>query len=328
MEREKLKTGKRPQQLNKKQLKEGEVLFEEGTTGRELYIIQDGELGVYKDTSEGSIELAVIPKGGIIGEMSLLDHQPRSATIKAVSNTEVVVINEKVFQLTLEKAPLWLTSIVKIVVSRLRDANKRVDQSVLRDRERGVISLITLLIPQYKYEFASMSAIAYDQVVVEAYYVCRLKKMDSQKILAVLSKRGIIAIEEDTDKKKHVCFPDLEVVSLFFEFLTLKSQQKKFRELEIPQESVSLLSNIAYVAQKSGNETTDGMSLKQSILLGDMEEKDNGSNTEKLLLDLRRRGLITINPIQGDFEIIFKPDLLSRVKKIKEWISRFEMEIN
>lgn len=124
-----------------------------------------------------------------------------------------------------------------------------------------------------------------------------------------------------------------------FVFLTLKSclcflnsyfkkPTEKFRELEIPQESVSLLSNIAYVAQKSGNETTDGMSLKQSILLGDMEEKDNGSNTEKLLLDLRRRGLITINPIQGDFEIIFKPDLLSRVKKIKEWISRFEMEIN
>jgi len=326
-QRTELKTGKRPQQPNSKTLDEGEVLFEEGTTGRELYIIQEGDLGVYKDTSEGPVELAVIGKGGIIGEMSLLDKQPRSATIKAVSKSQVAIVNEKVFQAALEKAPMWLTSIVKIVVSRLRDANKRVDQSVLRDRERGLVSLITLLIPDAKYEFSSMSALSYDQVVVEAYYVCRLKKKESQKILASIEKRGIIAIEEDTEHKKHITFVDLELISIYYEFLTLKSQQKKFSEIGIPEESVSLFSNIAYVAQKNGKSVDDGVALSQNFFVKDMSDKKESSETEKMLLNLRRNGLINITPGDGDSTIVFDPNMLSRIKKIREWIPRFEKKV-
>ncbi len=203
-ERSQLKTGKRPQQLVIRTLKEGDVLFEEGSRGRELFIIQEGRVGVYKDTPEGSIELAVVETNGIIGEMSLLDNQPRSATIRAIETAKAVVINEKVFQATLQKAPMWLTSIVKIVVSRLRDANKRVDQTVLRDRERGLLSLLLIHLPEYKYELSSQIALSYDQVVVEAYYVCRLKKKEIEKLIARLGKREIIEVEEDTEHKRHI----------------------------------------------------------------------------------------------------------------------------
>lgn len=326
-ERSQLKTGKRPQQLKTRTLKEGDVLFEEGSHGREVFIVQEGKVGVYKDTPERSIELAVIDKNGIIGEMSLLDNQPRSATIRAIEKSTVIVIDEKIFQAALKKSPVWLTSIIKIVVSRLRDANRRVDQTILRDHERGLISLMLVLLPENKYEFSSQIALNYDMAIVEAYYVCRLKKKEIERLLRGIEKREIIEIAEDIDNKKHICFKDLEVVKLFYEYLTLKSQQKSFREMNIPQEAVGVLSNIAYIAQKSGTETPEGTKLSKSAFMEDMADKDP-SKLEKTLLDLRRRNLINIMPESKDSIIIFKPETLSRIKKIKEWLPRFEMDVS
>lgn len=324
--RSKLKTGKRPQQLITKSLKIDEILFREGSEGRELFIIQEGKVGVYKESQEGLIELAVIEKNGIIGEMSLLDNQPRSATIRALEKTTIIVINEKIFQAALQTAPLWLTSIVKIVVSRLRDINKRVDQTILRDRERGLVSLLLLLLPENKHEFSSRTALDYNLVVVEAYYVCRLKKRETERIVLRIEKRKIFSIMNGTDSTRHICFDDLDIIKLFYEYLTLKSQQKSFREVDIPHDEISILSNIAYVAQKSGIETNEGTTLSKSSLINDISDK-NVTTIEKLLLSLRRRNLINILPEENDSTIIFRKESLSRIKKIKEWLPRFTMEI-
>ena len=326
MQRTQLKTGNRPVQLNARSYKPGEVLFEEGSKGRELFIIQEGTVGVYKETPDGQIELAKVGQNGIIGEMSLLDDLPRSATIKAVDTCKAMLINESVFKKQLALAPMWLTSIVKIVVSRLRDTNKRVDQTALRDKERGIVSLIRLLLPEYRYNFDNKPTLSYDFVVVEAYYVCRLKKNEILRILTSLEKKSLIKIEEDSDHKKHLTFQDLEIIDLFYEYLVLKGEQKKFKEIDIPKEAVNLFSNVAYVAQKSGRETKDGIVLKKSILLKDLSEK-KPAMVEKYLIDLRRRGCINLLPDQNDTIIIFRPEMLSRIKKIKEWMPKFSQVV-
>ncbi len=326
MDRTQLKTGQRPVQLNTRTLKPGEILFEEGSQGRELFIIQSGRVGVYKDTPEGRIELATIEKGGIVGEMSLLDNLPRSATIEALEETRALIVNESVFQAALQKAPIWLTSIVKIVVSRLRDTNKRVDQCALRDRERGLVLLMLLLLPSSKYEFGSRLALSYDLLLVEAYFVCRLKKKEIQKLINSLIRRGLVDVEEDTNGKQHICLTDPEAIRLFEEYCRLKSEKKKFREATIPEDAVATLGNIAYVAQKAGRQTEEGMVLLKSALLEDLSDKKLDI-LEKNLLELRRRGLINVIPDAQDMAIVFKTDMLSRIKKIKEWLPRFEMEI-
>jgi CRP/FNR family transcriptional regulator, cyclic AMP receptor protein len=323
-----LKTGLRPVQENIKSFKAGEIVFEEGTTGRELFIVQEGVVGVYKTTSEGQVELARIDKGGIIGEMSLLDRMPRSATVKSLEPTKVLVINEMTFQAALKSVPVWLTSIIKIVVSRLRDANKRVDQAILRDKELGIASLMLLLLPGNKHEFSSQMAMDYDLILLEAFFISRLKKKETIKILSVFEKKNIISIVEDSEHKKHICFGDLETLHLFEEYLSLKSQKKTFKELSIPEEAIAILSNIVYVSQKEGIETAEGTTLLKSVLLKDIESK-NRDHLEKSLLDLKRRNLLEIIPIDsGDATLIFEKEVLRRIKKIKEWVPRFEQEIS
>jgi CRP-like cAMP-binding protein len=320
-----LKTGQRPVQIIVKTYKPGEVVFEEGSRGRELFIVQDGKVGVYKVTPDGEVELARIDKGAVIGEMSLLDNMPRSATVKAIDTTKLMVVNELTFQTALKTVPVWLTSIIKIVVSRLRDVNKRVDQAVLRDKDRGLVSLMLLMLPSMKHEYSSTVALDYDTVLVEGYYVCRLKKKEIVHVLEGLAKRKIVSMAEDTGHKKHIMVPDLEVMSLFAEYLELKAQKKKFKEVDIPDESVALLSNIVYVAQKSGIETDEGTSLAKSLLVSDLDPK-NADRLEKNLLDMKRRNLVSIMPSQTDETIVFRKETLSRIKKIKEWLPRFEEE--
>jgi len=321
-----LKTGQRPVQENIKSCKVGDIVFEEGALGRELYIILEGTVGVYKNTTEGEAELARIEKGGIVGEMSLLDHMPRSATIKCLEPAKLLVINEATFQAALKSVPIWLTSIIKIVVSRLRDANKRVDQSILRSKELGVVSLIRLLLPKYKHDFSSQIALDYDLILLEAYFVSRLKKKEMTKILTSFEKKNIISIAEDSEHKKHVCFDDVEVLQLFEEYLTLKSQKKTFLEMDIPEEAIAILSNIVYVSQKEGIETAEGTTLLKSVILKDIESK-NRNHLEKSLLDLKRRNLLNIDPVDnGDSLLIFERKVLKRIKKIKEWVPRFEQE--
>ena len=322
-----LKTGQRPAQLNVKTFKPGEVVFEEDAKGRELFIVQEGKVGIFKNTPEGDIELASVEKGGIIGEMSLLDNMPRSATVKCLETAKLLVINELTFQTALKSMPIWLTSIIRIVVSRLRDANKRVDQATLRDKDRGIAALVLLLLPGNKYEFSSQLALDYDLVIVESHYVCRLKKKETVAILSRLEERKIISIVVDQAHKKHLCIHDLEILQLWEEYLKLKSQKKTFKEINIPEEAIAVLSNIVYISQKEGLETKEGTTLSKSSLIKDLENK-NSDHLEKSLLDLKWRNLITIMPAENnDATLIFEKGVLRRIKKIKEWVPRFEQEI-
>ena len=309
-----------------KTFKPGEVIFEEGTKGRELFIVQEGMVGIYKSSPEGETELARIDKGGIVGEMSLLDAMPRSATVKCLETAKLIVVNELTFQNALKAVPVWLTSIIRIVVSRLRDANKRVDRAALRDKDRGIALLLLLLLPGNRHEFSSQTALDFDLLLVEANFVCRLKKNEILKSLSNFEHKGIVSIAEDAKRKKHICIRDIEIVQLYEEYLKLKSQKKVFKELTIPDEAIALLSNIVYVAQKAGVETKDGATLLKSLLLKDLESK-TGDHLEKSLLDLKRRNLLNIMPADDhDAVLIFEKEVLSRIKKIKEWVPRFEQE--
>lgn len=324
--RTKLKTGQRPVQQQIRSFKAGETIFSEGSTGRELFILHEGSAGVFKDGPDGSVELAQIEQGGIFGEMSLLDTLPRSATVKALNTVKTLVIGYAQFQTVMLAIPAWLQSIIKIVVSRLRDANKRVDHTALRDKERGVISLLMLLLPIHRQEVDSNLVLPYDLLLIEAVFVCRLREKNVVHVIDTIVKRGVVQVAVLRDKK-YIKIIDMELLHLFNEYLTLKSQKKSFKDSAIPRETIAILSNIAYISQKSGFEAEDGIHLKRSDLHDELSARD-AEHLEKHLLDLRRRNLIVLFPTaDGDSVIVFRKGVLGRIKKIQEWLPRFSEEL-
>ncbi|MBT5632954.1 MAG: Crp/Fnr family transcriptional regulator [Nitrospina sp.] len=98
-------------------LKEGAVLFSDGEEGRCMYVILSGELIV----SKNGIEIARRTKGDYLGEMALIESQPRSATVRSTVPSLLLEITQEQFQAKLASSPDVLMAIMKTLSSRARE---------------------------------------------------------------------------------------------------------------------------------------------------------------------------------------------------------------
>ena len=104
---------------------EGEVLINEGDSGDAAYCVVTGEVLVWKAGEFGPIELARLGPGAIFGEMSMVDEKPRSASVRALCSTRVKCIRRSQFLDSFENDPDFATSLLKILLERLRETGAR-----------------------------------------------------------------------------------------------------------------------------------------------------------------------------------------------------------
>ncbi|MFN0315423.1 MAG: cyclic nucleotide-binding domain-containing protein [Burkholderiales bacterium] len=102
-------------------LRAGEELFEIGGVSQDLYFVVSGRLRAI--AADGAI-LSEIARGESIGEVALLTGEPRSATILAVRDSDLVRLSKEVFDQIIEKYPKVMQAIAQVVVRRLRTKEK------------------------------------------------------------------------------------------------------------------------------------------------------------------------------------------------------------
>ncbi len=107
----------------------GHVLMKEGDPGGSLYLVLDGEFEFTKRSGEQEIVLAVRGESEVIGEMSLLDQSPRSATVRATRDSHLLMIKRDAFRELLSKSPSATLAILQTVTSRLRNTEVMLRQS-------------------------------------------------------------------------------------------------------------------------------------------------------------------------------------------------------
>jgi serine/threonine-protein kinase len=101
---------------------EGEALMTEGEVGAEAYIIRSGKVKVLKRGENGEEkQICELGPGDIVGEMALITHELRSASVIAVENTEAVVLNASQFARSAELLPPWMNKTLKSLASRLQE---------------------------------------------------------------------------------------------------------------------------------------------------------------------------------------------------------------
>ena len=104
---------------------DGEKIFTEGDSTREMYIVQSGEVQITKRFSSGEIHLATITKGDFVGEMALLEFLPRSATAKAVGKTRLVVLQPGGLLLKFRRDPTFAFEMLQRLSHRIRHSDER-----------------------------------------------------------------------------------------------------------------------------------------------------------------------------------------------------------
>lgn len=115
----------------------GDVIFDESTMGRNLYLIAKGTVRIKKYGKFG-IEsvLSVLHAGNFFGDLSIIDELPRSARAEAVQDTVIVTINGAYFRSILKEGDAFTFNLLKNLAFRLR----AIDQAFVRELERNAVT--------------------------------------------------------------------------------------------------------------------------------------------------------------------------------------------
>lgn len=114
------------------ELAEGDFLFKEGQVGQYVAFVVEGTMEVLKKSITGSdIHITTVGQGYSIGEMSLIDKAPRSATLKARTKTTLAILAQNAFKLILEKHPAMgikiLIGFARFQTDNLRKTSNRLN---------------------------------------------------------------------------------------------------------------------------------------------------------------------------------------------------------
>jgi predicted acylesterase/phospholipase RssA/CRP-like cAMP-binding protein len=109
--------------LSWRRLVRGETLFRQGEPSDSLFVLLRGRLEVVREGALGNRPIAEITRGETVGEMGLLTGEPRTATVVAARDSELVELDREGFERVIEKKPRALMPIVRGLGRRLESAN-------------------------------------------------------------------------------------------------------------------------------------------------------------------------------------------------------------
>jgi len=124
--------------LEERHLARGAVLFNQGDSGHHCFVILSGSLEVITFVGGAELQLEVFRAGQLVGEMALIDRSPRSATVRAVDDSHLVVLGEAAFKALIGSSPELALDMLRRSTARVRTTNQR----MIADLERKNAELL------------------------------------------------------------------------------------------------------------------------------------------------------------------------------------------
>jgi predicted acylesterase/phospholipase RssA len=100
-------------------LRGGDTLMHEGEKADALYVVVSGRLRAFVDAEGGEQPVGDISAGEVVGEMALLSHSPRSATVRAVRDCHLLRLSDADFEKAVHSNPSTLIETARVIVARL-----------------------------------------------------------------------------------------------------------------------------------------------------------------------------------------------------------------
>jgi CRP-like cAMP-binding protein len=102
-------------------VKAGETLFRKDDASDGFYILMSGSLRI----ANGNIVYEDLVPGGMVGEMALIDRSPRSATVTALVDSEVVKLDQRRFLFLVQQTPYFSIRVMSVLTQRLRATTQK-----------------------------------------------------------------------------------------------------------------------------------------------------------------------------------------------------------
>ena len=198
----------------------GEKIFAEGEIGAEMFIIQTGKVRISKRSTDTEKTLVVLEDGDFFGEMAVIDKGPRSASATAVDEVKCIVLNEELFEQQMQNNARIVKKILKNMSARLRDANKQIENLLIRDANSRVAH--TLLHLAHKNGGKAGVEIKIDNLTVEELAKTVGMNNEVPKVLEILGKMEQVRITRMENNK--IVISSLENLEKFIRYLEMKEQ--------------------------------------------------------------------------------------------------------
>jgi len=124
----------------------GEVLFEQGDTGEEMYVIRSGKVRVYIVSNGVEKTLAELGAGEFLGEMSILNKRPRTASAVVIEETNLLVVGSKVLEEMVIGSTEIALRLIRKLAKRLESADSLIEVLLFRDPKDRVVENLKRLI--------------------------------------------------------------------------------------------------------------------------------------------------------------------------------------
>ena len=179
----------------KRRFKRGEAIVEQGKKSDALSIILTGRARVVATDARGrEVILATMRPGDYVGEMSLIDNEPHSATVMAEIQTDALILGRLEFARCLPENSSMAYAVMKGLVQRLRQADRKIESLALMD----VYGRVARALLEFSSQDSEGNAVIRDKVSRQdlAKMVGASREMVS-RVMKDLQERGFIEARLD-----------------------------------------------------------------------------------------------------------------------------------
>ena len=225
----------------------GDYICREGEDGFEMFIIKSGKVEVLKEVGNTSIRLAMLGPKDFFGEMALFGQKKRTAAVKAIEPSELIIVNKLMLETQYRRVPEWLVTMIKTIANRIISTSKGVkghfkigeDYSILRGlllmsntvgtpTDKGAVFPISVVRDELLYTLG----IAYDTIDIW------IKRFHLVNIVSIKGGTGMLEI------------PNVNRLKAYTDFLYSKSREGKGAPLDIDQETIKSFERISKLMQR------------------------------------------------------------------------------
>lgn len=176
-----------------------DIIFHQGDNSYDLYFVWEGKVRIYKRNLAGTqISFTIFSSKAIIGEFAAIDHQPRSATAKAMTKCKVLTMPSDAFLYRVRKTPELAIALSRLLVSKLRWTTEYAETIARYDAAGRLLHLLLRYNEQFNQVTDDQKEYELDLSLRSQADLASLICVRRERVSSILSdwrKRGLIKYE-------------------------------------------------------------------------------------------------------------------------------------
>ena len=182
--------------VRERSFRKNEVIFHAQEPGNALFVIKRGRVKISMDDRSGKETiLRILEAGDFFGEMSLLDGEPRSATVSSLEPCQALILSRDQFLQFIPRHPQVVLKMLTALSRRLRKADEKISRLVFADAYEKVASVLLDIIEERKIPLNIGTEIPLSLTRQDLAELAGLSRETLTRVIADFQRAGLVRIE-------------------------------------------------------------------------------------------------------------------------------------